>query len=195
MSNTDWAARLKEIVDCPLYGQRPFVCDGYPEECHVMIIGTNPATSLKLNWWECWIADSGFDYNLFRSKYKARRKKPGTTRHRLTQITDCLREHGLKCIETNVYRREARSEPALCRYDPADRYPNDEVLCLLMEGLQPPRAVIPHGKKATDWLARQEDSLLPDIQIPDRKLEHLSVGYCREDDIAYICDWVRSLCG
>ena len=195
MSNTDWAARIKEIVDCPLYGQRPFVCDGYPDECHVMIIGTNPATPLDMDWWECWIPDYGFDYNLFMSKYKARRKKLGQTRQRLMLITDCLREHRLKCIETNVYRREARSERELCRYEPRERHPNHTVLRLLMQGLQSPKAVIPHGTVARDWLARHKDSLPPDIQIPDRKLEHLSVGDCREDDIAYICDWVKSLCG
>ena len=195
MSNTDWAARLKEIVDCPLYGQRPFVCDGYPDECHVMIIGTNPATPLKLNWWKCWIPEYGFDYNLFMSKYKARRKKPGRTRERLMLITDCLGELRLKDIETNVYRREEWSEGGLWKHDPANRYPNDEVLRLLMEGLQSPKAVIPHGTVARDWLARYKDSLPPDIQSPDHKLEHLSVGDCREDDIAYICNWVKSLCG
>ena len=87
MTNTDWAARLKQIVGCPLRGQRPFVCDGCPTECHVVIIGTNPATPLNSNWWEY-----GFDYNLFMCKYKAKRGKPGPTRRRLMRITACLRE-------------------------------------------------------------------------------------------------------
>ena len=190
MTNTDWAARLKQIVGCPLRGQRPFVCDGCPTECHVVIIGTNPATPLNSNWWEY-----GFDYNLFMCKYKAKRGKPGPTRRRLMRITACLREVRLKCVETNVYRREAKSEEQLWKYDTSDRHPNDEVLHLLMEGLQPPKAIVPHGDVARDWLIAQGPKLPSDVRILDRQIKHLSKGSDRDDDITYICDWIKSLLG
>ena len=188
MTNTDWAARLKQIVDYPLHGQRPFVCDGCPTECHVVIIGTNPATPLNSNWWEY-----GFDYNLFMCKYKAKRGQPGPTRRRLMRITACLREVRLKCVETNVYRREAKSEEQLWNYDTFDRHPNDKVLHLLMEGLQPPKVIVPHGCVARDWITVQGHKLPPDVRILDRQIQHLSKGSDRDDDITYICEWIKSL--
>ena len=191
MTNTSWAAQLKQITDRSLSGQRPFVCDGYPTESHVMIIGTNPATPLNMDWWDCWIPDYGFDYNLFMSRYRRKRRKPSPTRQNLKRITDCLRELGLKSIETNVYRREARLEDDLWEYEPTNRYPNDDVLHLLLKGLQPPKAVIAHGDMATEWLATQRDRLLPDIHILDRRLQHL--WKATDGDITYICEWVKSL--
>lgn len=197
MTNTDWVARLKQIVDCPLRGQRPFICEGYPTKCHAVIIGTNPASPLNMNWWEFWTSDYGFDYNLFMCKYKARRGKPGPTRQRLMRITECLREVRLKCVETNVYRREAKSEEQLWEYDVPNRHPNDEVLHLLIEGLQPPKAIVPHGRVARDWLIVQGHKLPPDVRIldRDRQIQHLSKGSDRDDDITYVCDWIKSLLG
>lgn len=198
---TDWAAHLKQITREPLFGQRPFVCDGYPNECHVMIIGTNPATPLSTDWWDFWIWDYGFDYNLFTSRYINTRRKlgrspMGRTRRKLTRLTrfaaDCLGELRLKCIETNVYRREAWSEGDLWRHEPSDRYPNDDVLYLLMAALQPPKAIIPHGDMAITWLAEHTANLPPDIRILDRKLPHLTQA--TDEQIVYICDWVKSLC-
>lgn len=193
MSDTTWATQLKQIVDEPLYGERPFVCDGYPTECHAVIVGTNPASPLNMNWWECWISDQGFDYNLFMCKYKAKRGEPGPTRRRLMRITECLHKVRLKCVETNVYRREAKSEEQLWEYDTPDRHPNDEVLHLLIEGLQPPKAIVPHGCVARNWLTVQRHNLPSDVRILDRQIQHLSKGSNRDDDITYICDWITSL--
>jgi hypothetical protein len=30
--------------------ERPFVCDGFPEDCNVIVIGENPATQLTTDW-------------------------------------------------------------------------------------------------------------------------------------------------
>ena len=192
----DWATQLRYIVGSPLYGQRPFVCDGYPTERHVLIIGTNPATSLNMDWWN---SERGFDYDLFLIKYiNARRRMHksllGTTRRRFIRITDTLRSKfrlNLKSIETNVYRRETRSEEQLWQYDERDRYPNDEVLHLLISGLQPPRVVIPHGACAAAWLADRAGKLPPNIKIPNRAFPHLSKA--TDADITHICDWIRNL--
>ena len=92
LNTTDFTNELKQIVDTSRRGQRPFVCDGYPSECHVMIIGTNPATFLNTDWWYFWKSGYGFDYNLFVRKYKDTRKKPGKspTRQRLDRIPHSL---------------------------------------------------------------------------------------------------------
>ena len=195
----DWATQLRHIVGSPLYGQRPFVCDGNPTESHVLIIGTNPAAPLNMDWWDWWISDHGFDYDLFmcrhiNSRRRMRKSLLGTTRRRFIRITDTLQSEfrlNLKLIETNVYRREAWSEEQLWRYDERDRYPNDDVLHLLISGLQPPRAVIPHGECAAAWLIEGAAKLPPNIRIPDRALPHLSGA--TDEDTTYICEWIRSL--
>ena len=195
----DWATQLRYIVGSPLYGQRPFVCDGYPTESQVLIIGMNPATPLNMDWWDWWNSERGFDYDLFMSRYintrrRTRKSLLGTTRRRFIRITDTLQSKfrlNLKSIETNVYRREARSEEQLRQYNERDRYPNDDVLHLLISGLQPPRVVIPHGDCATAWLIEQEAKLPPNIKIPNRVLPHLSKA--TDADITHICDWIRSL--
>ena len=122
----DWATQLRHIVGSPLYGGRPFVCDGYPTESHLLIIGTNPATPLNMDWW---ISERGFDYDLCMSRYinarrRMRKSLPGTTQRRFIRITDTLQSKfrlNLKSIETNVYHREAWSEEQLWRYDERDR--------------------------------------------------------------------------
>lgn len=195
----DWATQLRYIVGSPLYGGRPFVCDGYPTERHVLIIRTNPATPLNMDWWDWWISERSFDYDLFMSRYINARKRMhksllGATRSRFIPIADTLRSKfrlNLKAIETNVYRREARSEEELWGYDERDRYPNDDVLHLLISGLQPPRVVISHGACAAAWLVDQADKLPPNMIIPNRALPHLSKAI--DADTTYICDWIRNL--
>ena len=195
----DWATQLRHIVGSPLCGQRPFVCDGNPTESHVLIIGTNPATPLNMDWWDWWNSERGFDYDLFMCRYiNARRRMHksllGTTRRRYIRITDTLQSKfrlNLKSIETNVYRRETRSEEQLWRCDERDRYPNDEVLHLLISGLQTPRVVIPHGASAAAWLIDQESNLPPNIRIPDRAFPHFSKA--TDAEINYICEWIRNL--
>ena len=195
----DWTTRLRYIVDSPLYGQRPFVCDGYPSESQVLIIGTNPATPLNMDWWDWWNSDRGFDYDLFMSRYinarrRMRKSLLGATRRRFIRITDTLQSTfrlNLKSIETNVYRRETWSEEQLWGYDERNRYPNDDVLHLLISGLQPPKAVIPHGACAAAWLTEGAAKLPPNIRIPNRALPRFSRA--TDKDITYICDWIRNL--
>ncbi len=195
----DWATQLRYVVGSPLYGQRPFVCDGYPTESHVLIIGTNPATTLNMDWWDWWNSDRGFDYDLFMSRYinarrRMRKSLLGTTRRRFIRISDTLQSKfrlNLKSIETNVYRREMRSEEQIWQYDERDRYPNDDGLYLLISGLQPPRVIIPLGACAAAWVTEQAAKLPPNIRTPNRALPHLSEA--TEKDITYICRWIRNL--
>lgn len=197
LNTTDFTNELKQIVDTSRPGERPFVCDGYPNECHVMIVGTNPATPLDMQWRDFWKSDYGFDYNLFVCKYTEIRAKIGRryplskTRQQLIRISSCLHDVELKCIETNVYAREAKNEKCLCKFPEDERYPNDEVLDFLIKGLQPPKALIPHGQKAYKWLAKNESNFPADIQVfeHDHKLRHLS----RASDITCIIEWVKSL--
>ncbi len=193
LNTSNFAAELKQIIESSCPGKRPFVCDGYPSECHVMIVGTNPATPLDMKWSDFWKHHYGFDYNLFVCKYKDARKKPGRsrTRPRLDHIRHCLDELHLKGIETNVYAREAKNQEELWEYADNDRFPNHAVLNLLTKALQPPKAIIPHGDVATSWSVEQKDELPADVKIPNRKLPHLRNA--TDEHITYICDWLKRL--
>ncbi len=134
-------AALHGIVPYPCH-DRPFVCNARPEECDVLIIGENPGTRLPANWWSYWTDDRGFDFNKFDADYKAWRiaaGKPATspTRRRL----DRLREHGLRCVETNIFRNE-RPDGA------GPGTTNTDVLKLLIAHMPWLRAIIVHGRKA-----------------------------------------------
>lgn len=199
MTTTDFTNELKQIIEWSRPGQRPFVCDGYPNECHVMIVGTNPATPLDTEWRDFWKPDYGFDYNLFVCKYANARVKKGKdpfskTRQQLIHISSCLHGFELKCIETNVYAREAESKNRknqLWEFAEKEQYLNDEVLAFLIKGLQPPKALIPHGTKATKWLTTQKSNLPDDIRTPNFKVPHL--GYASKEHIDDICEWVKNL--
>ena len=47
----NWTQMLKAVIPSPCY-ERPFVCDGFPDTCEVLVIGENPATPL-IAWGDC----------------------------------------------------------------------------------------------------------------------------------------------
>ena len=160
MINTAWTETLKEIIPLPLYGPRPFVCDGFPSGCHIMIVGTNPATPLDTNWWSFWIDKSRFDYNLFRRKYKDARgdKPPSKTRQRLRLIHEFVEQTGKRWIDTNVYRHEAESEKAVKK---KNWCPNGDVLDVLVTKMDKLEAIVVYQRYAYAWL--REQKLPPNI--------------------------------
>lgn len=99
---------LHNAYSKPLY-HRPFVCDGRPETCNVIVIGENPATKMEdTDWWSFWDDDTGFDFKRFEAEYKQSRLQRGKksdfspTRKRL----NILRESGLRPLETNAFLNE-----------------------------------------------------------------------------------------
>ena len=86
----NWTRILKEVIPSPCY-ERPFVCDGFPCTCEVIVIGDNPATRLTTDWWSFWSDTSGFDYNHFLEVYQTERDRAGkgqvsNTRRRWTEF-------------------------------------------------------------------------------------------------------------
>ncbi len=59
---------------------RPFVCDGRPECCTVIVIGENPATRMYKDWWSFWDDGTGFDLRMFEDQYETSRRAPGSGR-------------------------------------------------------------------------------------------------------------------
>ncbi len=104
------AAQLHTKLPKPCY-DRPFVCDGLPENCVVIVIGENPFLDLRVDWWTFWSDDSGFDFRnfeiLFEEKSIASGRHP-KTRIALDRLLGPLRDGGLGCLDTNVFRNEKR---------------------------------------------------------------------------------------
>lgn len=136
----DWTDWLESLLPRPCFS-RPFVCDGPPAACNVIVVGENPATQIGSDWWSWWHGADGFDLPAFMADYRSRRPRIAGTRLRLER----LRAHGLDVLESNVHRNERAMGhgPGAANLDllrgAIDRMPNL-------------RAVVAHGKVAADAL-------------------------------------------
>jgi hypothetical protein len=75
---------------------RPFVCNGSPLESGVFIIGFNPATEMRGDFWDYWRSEYGFDKTAWFKAYMEERQvrplKPGKTRR--AQVSNTRRVSG-----------------------------------------------------------------------------------------------------
>ena len=128
---------------------RPFVCDGFPDECDVIVIGENPATRLKAPWRRFWNDDVGFNFDAFLANYKSERKASGKREEvsRTRSRTLVLRQHGLRCLETNVYSNENQHGAGSARSENA-------LLPLLLRQKSKWRQIIVQGGKARKYIKR-----------------------------------------
>lgn len=150
MSRFTEAIRL--TLPSPCWG-RPFVCDGDPDKCTVLVIGENPATEVGVDWWSYWSDRSGFNYAHWRSEYEARRVARGKppvspTRRRL----DRLRQNGLLCLETNVFMNEQPTGHGLGQS-------NTDLLDIALSNLPNLAYVIAHGQEAHRYLTSRRIAL------------------------------------
>jgi hypothetical protein len=144
---SQWADELHELIREKPCRDRPFVCDWLPELCDVVVIGENPGTEMKNDWWCFWDDTKGFDLGKFERAYiearrLANRSRPiGPARLRLNR----LRFNGLKCLETNVFRNEQLGGAG-------DGVSNEELLRTLIDHRHLPdlKAVIVHGVVARE---------------------------------------------
>lgn len=136
------SAELRSLIKKPCY-DRPFVCDGSPRSCDIVVIGENPATKMKGDWWHFWDDKNGFNLGKFENAYEKARladdKPPiSPTRLRLKQ----LRSNGLRCLETNVFSNEQLGGHG-------GGTPNGKLLATLIRHHVPHlKAVIVHGSVA-----------------------------------------------
>ena len=148
------AAQLHTKLPKPCY-DRPFVFDGLPENCVVIVIGQDNALDLGVDWWTFWNDDSGFDFQKFEIVFKERRRASGKrlkTRDALDRLLNPLRDAGLGCLETNVFRNQNPDG----HKGRGRKVKNDDVLQILLEELpQLPqfRAVIAHGRPAKNFMS------------------------------------------
>jgi hypothetical protein len=142
-------SELIEAIRSQPSDDRPFVCDGFPDECDVIVIGENPATRLKAPWRHFLNDDFGFDFDAFLANYKSEREASGKrgevspTRSRMS----VLRQLGLRCLETNVYSNENQHGAGSARLENA-------LLPLLLRQRSKWREIIVQGRKARKYVER-----------------------------------------
>lgn len=149
-----FAGALHNILPRPCY-ERPFVCDGPAEQCIAVVVGENPATDTRVDWWSYWSDSTGFNFSAWTAHYARAREQRGKnptspTRLRLNK----LRSLGVRCLETNVFFNE--------RPDGAGQgASNADLLALVFTTLPGIRFVIAHGDTAKDYM--QTRSIPPHI--------------------------------
>jgi hypothetical protein len=173
------ADELHRLIPSPCC-DRPFVCDGLPESCDVVVIGENPATKINVNWWRFWDDKNGFNLAKFERAYEKARVADGKpavspTRWRLKRL-QC---NGLKCLETNFFSNEQLGGHGV-------GISSDDLLTGLIDHRHLPqlRAVIVHGSVAREHWCRLGLKLPTGVQCYFTS-RHLSrVGYAEIDEVS-----------
>ena len=173
---------------------RPFVCEGSPLECRIVIVGFNPATEMERDFWEFWEPGYGFRkadwlvaYTAERmtrplSRGRTRRNPVSNTRRVLEWIAAGAAPE--RCLETNLYGRPTRAIRDLA---PAER--SSDVFDFLLAATRP-TAMLIHGRDAVQSMQSSFDVALtvnkprtvtaPWGEIKVFPVPHLSRGWSRE---------------
>lgn len=119
---------------------RPFICDGLPKINSIMLVGYNPATTMRKQWIEYWSNKNGFDYNKWEFDYKMDRLNNGkraysATRNRINYIK---RKYFNDLLETNIWPIASKSISEL-------KAKNRSIILDLIRILKP-TLIILHGK-------------------------------------------------
>lgn len=100
---------LRKLLD-PTHHARPFICDGSPFGCDVVIVGINPATVTPF--WPFWNPSSGFDKPGWLLAYKADPlNKRNQTRPRVEALVRGLLP--LRSLELNIFPYSSPNEREL----------------------------------------------------------------------------------
>ena len=169
----DWNSLLDTTLSSPCF-DRPFVCEGFPSESQVIVIGENPATPMSVDWWTYWSRETGFNYEKFLAAYKTERSKIGKRISHTKLRLDRIREGGVRCVETNVFQNENPNGAGTGS-------PNFEILNLLILYMPKLRAIVAHGKKAEEFLKQ--------ANVPDdiRQITTKHFRFVSYNDIDKIC--------
>ena len=168
-------------IPSPCYS-RPFVCgaSGFPEQHHVLIMGTEVVTNLGTNWWDYWDPESGFNYDRFNDEYVKIRKQRGerTSKSPTRFRYDRIRENCIKAVETNTSKGDGVRDS------------NRDVVKFLIEKMHNLKAIIVHGPiahKLIDHFQSQDA-----IRIPDEYIFRIERMYnASYDYIDSICEKIK----
>ncbi|MDH4560645.1 MULTISPECIES: hypothetical protein [unclassified Pseudomonas] len=131
---------------------RPFICDGSPLTCQVILVGANPATEMEEDFWSFWRPGIGFNKAAWMDAYLKERQtrplKPGKTRRNPISNTRRVLEWvtlsaaPYRCLETNTY---ATATSTLGELALADR--DSDPFEFLLNTIQP-QLIVAHGRDA-----------------------------------------------
>lgn len=147
---------------------RPFVCNGSPLDCDILLVGFNPKTPLPGDYWSFWRKGFGFDKRAFEQAYTAKRRADGESEASTTrEVTRRLAigAAGCKIVEANLFAKDSKDERALAKSDRDDR-----PFRFLLATLQP-KVVVPFGRYARQGLAHMS------ANFEIRPVQHFSRGW------------------
>ncbi|WP_292188996.1 hypothetical protein [Mesorhizobium sp.] len=157
MSLDEFERELVALIRRPT-DLRPFVCEGSPLTCEVFLVGFNPATEMRTDFWEFWRPGYGYDKVAWFQRYLEERAakplKPGKTRRQRISATrrniECFVEGaaGAQVLETNIYAKASDDMKSL---DLASR--EIAPFRFLLETVRP-KAMVVHGKPAVEAIRK-----------------------------------------
>ena len=179
--DNEFARLLRDVLPAPCR-DRPFVCDGLPQSCDVMLVGENPATDLGGDWWDLWSDTDGCDKIAADEAYLAgrrarleRKRALGQMRarfisptHDRTALFDLrLRAGNSRLVVTNVHRNGHQDGAG------PEAISNLAVLRLLLVHMRRLKVVVVQGTKASKVL-RGLDFPPTTVKIPSRHFSRSS---------------------
>lgn len=160
MDNSKFKTELQKLIEKdPTL--RPFVCDGYPLECDIFIVGINPATSSETKFFDYWNGDM-FDKAKWVEQYKKERKANGKrelspTRKKIEFLVNDV-FHEFKCLETNAYSFATKDVKALTKENK-----NTDILSFLLRSIKP-KALFIHGSDPTEFIKKELNISFPSFK-------------------------------
>ena len=174
MKNSEFKNKLEVLIEAnPKL--RPFVCDGYPLECEVFIVGINPATSTDSKFLDHWIG-SKFDKEKWFEDYKKERRSKGKqeispTRRKIDFIVNEVFKD-FKCLETNVYSYATAGVKDLAKDNK-----KTELFEFLLKDIKP-KALFLYGKEPRKYIEKKYIVDLRGSMPIEIEMEHGKVAVC-----------------
>lgn len=176
-SLSEFSASLRSLLaDRPL--SRPFICDGSPLDCQVMLVGFNAATPMQAGFLDFWSDQNGFDFSAWQQAYIAERQAKGNAAHsatrrnlnRLQTAATAPSVSGSILLETNIFDHPSANKKQLLKTQQ-----DTQIFDFLLHSVQP-KIVISHGKDANQYLAnRYQQQANPDDWV---ELTHQGQTFC-----------------
>ncbi len=174
MNNSEFKNELQKLIDKDST-LRPFVCDGYPLECEIFIVGINPATSTETKFFDYWDG-SKFNKEKWFEFYKKGRKTKGKqeispTRRKINfLVKEVFKE--FKCLETNAYSFATAGVKELTK---ANR--NTEVFSFLLKTIKP-KALFLYGRDSAKFIEKEFNIHLPSSMPFELEWEYGKLAIC-----------------
>jgi hypothetical protein len=191
----NFEAKLKGLIGRPT-DLRPFVCNGSPLTCDVIIVGINPATLLNADFWDFWFPGYGFGKAAWFEAYLQARRvqplKPGKKRRNLLSNTRRVIEWiievawPVRCLETNLYATPTPEAQELLRSQRIS-----ETFNFLLDTIKP-RVIVAHGEDAKAYI--QNHLWTKQIGVHVKCVPHFAFGWsklCAQE----LGRWIRFMAG